>query len=307
MKQECFDEGTMQAFLDGELSTQLLEKVARHVATCEPCAALLQETEEESAFAFAALDNEINSLVPTERIRANLYQAISEIEKPKTTIWQKFLSLGAIFANPSIAAFAGLVMVAVIFVTIWSFKNQPINSYDIAGKTTAEVNQTKNIVPIVQNQGNETISNNPQFTSPTDVHKAKLPTTKREVQPKAQNAVFKLSNANNQILRTKDGNVKVTPQSSETISGEDTYVKTIASLTETVNGQKDQTLRPSARVSFEKDLAIADNTISKLKKEVQKNPKNEAAKQVLRNSYQNKIDLLNSVTEKSELMATLKD
>ena len=176
-----------------------------------------------------------------------------------------------------------------------------------SGKATTEVNQTKDIVPIVQNQGNETISNNSKFTSPTDVQKVKLPTIKREAQPKSQDVIFKLTNVNSQIQRTKNGDPKVAPQSAETISGEDTYVKTIASLTETVNSQKDQTLRPSARVSFEKDLAIADDTISKMKAEVKKNPKNEAAKQVLRNSYQNKIDLLNSVTEKSELMATLKD
>jgi Putative zinc-finger len=306
MKQVCFDEGTMQAFLDGELSAQLLEKVARHVALCEPCAALLQETEEESAFAFAALDNEINSLVPTERIRTNLYQAISEIEKPKTSLWVQFLNLGAIFSNPSIAAFAGLIIVGAIFVTIWSFKNQPHNSTDLAGKS-APTTPSNDVVPIVQTQGNETISNNPQFTSPIDVQQINQPTVKRGNQTKAQNAVYKLSNTNNLIQRTKNGDSKVTPQSAETISGEDTYIKTIASLTETVNGQKDIALRPSARVSFEKDLAIADDTISKMKQEVKKNPKNEAAKQVLRNSYQNKIDLLNSVTEKSELMVALKD
>jgi hypothetical protein len=39
---------------------------------------------------------------------------------------------------------------------------------------------------------------------------------------------------------------------------------------------------------------------------VKKNPKNEAAKDVLRASYENKIDLLNSVAEKTELMASLK-
>ncbi len=53
-------------------------------------------------------------------------------------------------------------------------------------------------------------------------------------------------------------------------------------------------------------MAVVDDTISKMKSEVKKNPKNEAAKQVLLASYQNKVDLLNSVAEKTELMASLK-
>ena len=44
----------------------------------------------------------------------------------------------------------------------------------------------------------------------------------------------------------------------------------------------------------------------RIKAEVRKNPKNDAAKDALRASYQNKIDLLSSVTEKTELMASLK-
>ena len=246
MKQECFDEGTMQAFLDGELSTQLLEKVARHVATCEPCAVLLQETEEESAFAFAALDNEINSLVPTERIRANLYQAISEIEKPKTSIWQKFLSLGAIFANPSIAAFAGLVIVFGIVGILWSSANQTPNF--TTGEVAGNYNQSGNVgttsspvnIPIkVVNPKNE--------PAPQQV----IYQPKNATQVRFQNANYKLQESNSNIQKNKTGDNKLVPPAVETISGEDTYIKTIATLTETVNGQKDQTLRPSARVSFD--------------------------------------------------------
>jgi hypothetical protein len=52
-------------------------------------------------------------------------------------------------------------------------------------------------------------------------------------------------------------------------------------------------------------MAVVDDAIKKMQREVRRNPKNEAAREVLRSSYQNKIDLLNSVAEKSELMATL--
>jgi hypothetical protein len=43
-----------------------------------------------------------------------------------------------------------------------------------------------------------------------------------------------------------------------------------------------------------------------MKAEVRRNPKDEAAKQILRASYQNKIDLLSSVADKTDLMASLR-
>ena len=90
------------------------------------------------------------------------------------------------------------------------------------------------------------------------------------------------------------------------LPGEESYVKTIADLNQTVGGQKDVALRPSQRVSYERDLAVVNDSIKRMRGEVRKNPKNESAKQVLYTSYQNKIDLLSSVAQKEELIASLK-
>lgn len=89
-------------------------------------------------------------------------------------------------------------------------------------------------------------------------------------------------------------------------SGEGGYVTTISALSRTVEGKMDGALRPSQRVAFERDMAVIDDAIAKMKKEVKRNPKNETARQVLYASYQNKIDLLNSVAQKEELMASIK-
>jgi hypothetical protein len=43
-----------------------------------------------------------------------------------------------------------------------------------------------------------------------------------------------------------------------------------------------------------------------MRKQVKQNPKNESAKQILFASYQNKIDLLNSVNERGVLMASMR-
>jgi hypothetical protein len=42
-----------------------------------------------------------------------------------------------------------------------------------------------------------------------------------------------------------------------------------------------------------------------MRAEVKKDPRNASAKQVLYSSYQNKIDLLNSISQKGELVAGL--
>ena len=75
MREKCFEIGTIQAFLDGELASAVSENVARHVAVCSDCAVLMAEAEEESAFAFAALESELNTLVPTQRLWSKINQS----------------------------------------------------------------------------------------------------------------------------------------------------------------------------------------------------------------------------------------
>ena len=52
MRDKCFEIGTIQAFLDGELASDVSENIARHLSLCDDCALLLAEAEEETAFAY---------------------------------------------------------------------------------------------------------------------------------------------------------------------------------------------------------------------------------------------------------------
>ncbi len=65
-------------------------------------------------------------------------------------------------------------------------------------------------------------------------------------------------------------------------------------------------MRPGERIAYERDMAVVNDAIAKMRNEVKRNPRNETAKQVLYSSYQNKIDLLNSVSQKEELVASLR-
>lgn len=292
----CFDEGTIQAFLDGELASDLLENVARHVAVCDGCAVLMAEAEEESAFAFSALEQEFNTLVPTQRLWTKINDSIGRERK---SVWQ---TVFAFFKHPTVGAFASLLVVFGLLVAVLSLqKGETV-------KSVAEIIPDKQevIAPIFKPElATSQTSPSDDLESPKiatvkqakkDYSIVKTVLVKKENSPKINNQPNALNSAEDKGQRTNDN----------FLLGEESYIKTIATLEKTVNSRKDEVLKPSSRFAFEKDLAVVNDAIQRMKAEVKKNPKNEAAKNVLRASYQNKIDLLSSVTEKTELMASLK-
>jgi hypothetical protein len=301
MTEKCFDIGTIQAFLDGELAVDKLETVSRHISVCDDCAILLADAEEETALAFSALEEEFSTFVPTNRLWTKINDSI---EGNKKTFWQ---TVFARFSNSTVVAFASLVIVVGLFVAMLSVKtddNKNFVAENNSGKqiqtspiSNGDLPRTAPIEAEVNDAGSVKIS-----LSDNDKNKFKV-----------VKANFSEKESTRQLIKIQKPNIVTerNPKSSadaenENLSGEDSYVKTIATLEKTIDSRKDEVLKPSARFAFERDLAVTDDAIKKMKAEVKKNPKNEAAKEVLRASYQNKIDLLNSVAEKSELMASLK-
>lgn len=288
----CLDTGTIQAFLDGELTPAAASNVSAHIANCDACAVLLSTAEEESAFVFSVLEREMDTLVPTQRLWNKINESI-EVEKHNLPFWQKaWNALVASLANPAIAVAAVAVIVFGISTVVFfdSPKNGVPTESSVA-RTTAPVQNTTTpaVAPQVVTSGSE---NDPNVASvPASSSKKTL--------AKAENAVYR------QPVGPKV-DTKPAIERAGYVPGEANYVRTIDTLAKAVDGQKDTVLRPSERVSFERDMAVVDDAIAKMRKEVQKNPKNESAKQVLYTSYQNKIDLLNSVSQREELVASLK-
>ena len=84
------------------------------------------------------------------------------------------------------------------------------------------------------------------------------------------------------------------------------YLDAINGLSETVASSNEAVMRPSFRVEYERNVAMIDKAIEKMQRQVRRNPNDENAKRILFSSYQNKIDLLNTVAEKTQLMATVR-
>jgi len=289
----CLDTGTIQAFLDGELTPAAASNVSAHIAMCDACSAQLGTAEEESAFVFSVLEREMDTLVPTQRLWNKINDSI-EVEKHNLPLWQKAWNiLVASLANPAIAVAAVAVIVFGISTVVFVEKNEAPRQPEVAGyrppKQITQVSTTN--LPTVDPEGPVT---NHDAVAATPI---KAP---RVFSPKAENAVYR------EPVREPVDNYNRPAGQPNYISGEENYVKTIDTLAKTVDTQKDGALRPSERISYERDMAVVDDAIKKMRKEVQRNPKNESAKQVLYSSYQNKIDLLNSVSQREELVASLK-
>jgi anti-sigma factor RsiW len=286
----CLDTGMIQGFLDRELSPAADSDVSAHIAACDACAAQLATAEEESAFVFSVLEREMDSLVPTQRLWNKINDSI-EVEKQNAPFWQKaWIYLTAALANPAIAVAAVAVIVfgisTVVFVDRKETGSPPPTD-------VAKNNESTRSTP-VSTAFPESLSSSPvdpKLSAPTQVKAATY------APAKIQNAVYK---APGRATGDQKGPQPVS------VPGEENYVKTINTLAKSIDNQKDTVLRPSERNSYERDMAVVNDAIAKLKKEVQKNPKNDSAKQVLYSSYQNKIDLLNSVSQREELVASLK-
>ncbi len=309
MTEKCFDEGTIQAFLDGELGLELVDRVSRHVALCDSCAMAVARAEGEMEFAFSALDNEFNTLVPTERLWTKINNSI-ETEAKNKSIWQVFF---AFLTNPSTVAFASLLIVFGLFAGLYGLQNgKDFNTANVA--SNPKISETKTVNVDVTDSNSIPSGNVPNVSNASSEDEKIQPPTPTFVADKPDDdSEFKVRNVyyekTERIRREQRPRIERTLPDvvyvDETLAAEESYVKTISTLEKTVNSRKDEVFKPSARFAFEKDMAVTDDTIKKLKEEVRINPKNEAAQILLRNSYQNKINLLNSVAEKTDLMASL--
>jgi len=258
MKMDCLDTGTIQGFLDGELASAAASGVSAHISMCDACAAQLATAEEETAFVFSVLEREMDTLVPTQRLWNKINDSI-EVEKQSSPFWKKAWALvTASLASPSIAVAALVVILFGVFATVFVERDRvtgpdsPVAYAPAKNETTPRLSE-----PIIA-------SNSPASTPGSMV--TELP--RRSEKPVYVAASYKPA---------KRSDIKASPGptvvNASYIPGEESYVKTIATLNKTVDNQKDDVLRPSERVSYERDMAVVDDAIAKMKKRGSKEPK----------------------------------
>ncbi len=287
MREDCLEIGSVQAFMDGELAHEESARVSGHIAACDTCALMLSVAEDESAIVFPALEREFNSLVPTQRLWNKINDSIS-IERKNMPFWHRawaFVSGGLL--TPSMAAAASLIIVVGVVGLALLNRSLTVNNSPVARTSTSSPSPSAVANPAASVPVPSTIE--PDVVSSPSI---------------AERADYRPSVRRDYVVPAKASADR--GNSDGYMPGEESYVRTIASLSRSVADQKNDTIKGSERMSFERDLAVVNDAIVQMRSEVKKNPRNESAKQVLYSSYQNKIDLLNSVAQKEELVTSLK-
>lgn len=296
MIKECVAIGVIQGFLDGELTPRETAAVSAHTAVCERCAGLLANAEEENAVAFAALDRELDVLVPSQRLWRSITDSI-EHERTRTSLWQRIYSFAVVrVATPMAAAAGGVLIVLGVGLAIITSPNgfETFDPVSPVPRASVAITQPK---VVSENEVNN--------AGPSDLSSDE----RRAAQPEYVQVSHHSSDVLKRIVRTakasrRDGSQRAEYLNIEYIPGEESYIKTIGEL-ERNAGSQTVSLRASDQVAYQRDLAIVEDSIKKMQRVVRKSPRNQAARQVLYASYQDKIDLLNSAVQRDELIASL--
>jgi hypothetical protein len=303
---DCLEEGIIQAYVDGELSPPEAERVATHALACAGCAAAIDEAENELALLSTALEPEFGLSVPSERLRERLDASIGELRLQASTDekrrgwnlsgWLASLIPSFNFAPRHAVGFASLVAVvafAALFALVWSRQNNRESSLAaVADK------QEMNLTARIQTAPKVTTTNNGGTNNGGTIVDAGY-TGRNVVKPRRAVVKMRLPQTNNVAPDATVAEVKPLP-------GELNYLKTIASLTSVIEANGENTLRPSMRGEYERNLALVNNAIEATRRTARRNPKNQDAVEFLYSSYQSKIDLLSTVAEQGQMVAALR-
>jgi len=281
MKQ-CLDEGMLQSYFDGELSTSLMENAAAHLASCVTCAAAARELEEENAMLSEAFALELDGAVPTERLRRRIDAAVAGIQIVRPVVQQPsavsnfFSSFSTLFSFTPQRAFGYAALIVVLaFGVIFglaklrssapanpSFATNPVTHIETPAPSTSPENKD-------QKQQMALAPVNESSPAPTRVlYKAKAP--------------------------KNSAGVKTTPV--RLLPGELPYLQTIAKLDSTIKDGKSN-MRPALQVEYERNLAVVDRAIAATRNAAKHNPSDPDAADFMFAAYQSKVDLLNTIAD----------
>ena len=277
---KCLDEGMLQSYFDGELSTSLMESATAHLASCVTCAAAARELENENALLSEAFALEFEGAVPTDRLRHRIDAAVAGIQVVRPGVRQPsavsgfFSSLSNLFsfAPQRALGYAALMIVlafGVIFGLVKLSGKSDTNSVAIveqpsaSGVATSGSNNKNNQGSVIAPIPVETVA-------PTPIKVAYRPVAPKSFAPKA-------------------APVKLMP-------GEKAYLQTIAKLDTAIKSEK-KDMRPALQVEYERNLAVVDRAIAATRDAAKKNPSDPDAADFMFAAYQSKVDLLNTIAD----------
>jgi hypothetical protein len=273
---QCLDEGMLQSYFDGELSTETMEIATSHLAGCATCAAAARELEQESSLVSMALAPEFDARIPTESLRRRIDAAVAGLHvatvadaRKSGVIASLFDSLSGLFNfTPQRTLGYASLMVVLAFAAIFGvlkFRHvEPpqTNTEEVAKFVPAPINSPSVSTPATAPE--------PKVGS-TPTHLPVKSTIHRTTTPKAAPAV-------------------------KLIPGERTYLQSIAKLDSAIKSGN-HAMRPALQVEYERNLRVVDSAIAATRSAVKSNPNDPDAADFMFAAYQSKVDLLNTIAD----------
>ncbi|HEX8144945.1 MAG TPA: hypothetical protein VF553_20425 [Pyrinomonadaceae bacterium] len=307
---ECLAEDVLQAYFDGELSSEMMERAATHIAACALCAEAAREIENESLLMAEAFAPEMALSVPTGRLRLRLDAAIAELETEhsRTAVetrgsrlrsWLGALAAPFSFAPQHAVGFASLIAVAALGL---------IFAFIIVRPQAALLEVAKNAqTPELRSSGIEQGRvENAGVRDTTPEPAGDRAVARRSVAGQAKSVNQGMAQRSQQgSPAARQSMVEATALESvasvKLLPGERNYLKVIASLETAIKAGGDNALRPTLRAEYERNLQVVDEAIAQTRVVAQRNPNDRDAADFLLSAYQSKVDLMNTMAEQAQL------
>ena len=264
---KCTDEGTLQAWFDGELDANAGANVAAHLHSCIHCGEAARTLEVENLILSQGLSAEFVEAVPTERLRQRVQSAAAS-ELPVTNgpaingSWVNAVrNLFPSFRPVAYASIGAAILIAGIFLAVNLRKERSAPSVEKVKPTEVVAPKPQTIPDPPRDAVASVPSRAPALMRP------KLLRKRRTSEPDAMSLAWQ----------------------------EKQYRRAFAQLNEAIKAQAP--LRPSLRFEYEYNLALIDNAIINTRQIARKNPKDPLAAQSMRAAYQSKIDLMNQIAQ----------
>jgi len=316
------DEGTIQAYLDGELGAEAAARASAHLADCPACAGAEAEARSETSLLAAAFVADDSLVIPTEVLRARIGAAVARLEEaaPAGGAATRASRRGSFFAplrelfafTPGrAAAFASLLAVlafAALFAVVQK-RPEPAGGGQIA---RADATPT----PTIGGPPPEVAA----VTSPSDTPLSDTPSSGNELAPvrdaaasgRDSAAAVKASASRPNRSRERATGATVATGAKRpaagapeelAVPGEENYRQAIASLSKAVELGGDGVMSPKARFEYERNLALLDSAINETRRVALRDPKDKEAVGFLLAAYQSKVDLLTTVADQAQVAA----
>jgi hypothetical protein len=259
---KCIDEGTLQAWFDGELAADKAASVATHLHDCLQCAEAARRVKAENLVVSEALATEFAAAIPTERLRQRVETAVTAFHEASMPAVRQSRAHGRLGFFASFRPLAYVSIAAAILLAGFL-------GFVYLKKERAAPGAARNDSPSVRPAISKGSTEQPQISIPLPprsikkVRGSKATSRSRADEPDARSLLWQ----------------------------ERQYGYAIAKLTEAIKIQAP--MRPSLRVEYEYNMAVIDNAIATSREAARKNPNDPQATELMLAAYQSKLDLMN--------------